>query len=345
MRVKEVYVRWIGIPILAFIMVFIIGREADETVGQKFLHALVFTAIYWNGAFALFIYFRRKFPAIRQTPKRLLLTLTSLLLLLIIGDIVICLALGLKEIDDLSNLAYFFEKTPMSIMATLAIGSIYENVYFFQQWKNTIQVNEALKNQQIRTQFEVLQNQMSPHFLFNSLNTLNTLIAEDPKVAMEFNEKLSDVYRYILQNKEKELVPLEQEIKFVRDYLFLLKIRYPNNLHIDIDIDPVHHVHHIAPLTLQMLVENSIKHNIVSRALPLFIEIYVEKGKFLIVKNNLQPKKTLEKSTKTGLENIKKRYQYLSQKKIEIITTSQSFMVAIPLLVVLDEKDQAIVTS
>ena len=332
MKVKEVYLRWIGIPILALIMVAIMGRAPQQSIWEKFLQSLVFTAVYWNGAFAIFMYFRRKFPEIRETPKRILFTLTALLLLLIVGDIIICLALGTKQFSDLNNLAYFFDKTPKSIMAALVVGSVYENVYFFQKWKTTIQANEALKSQQIRTQFEVLQNQMSPHFLFNSLNTLNSLIVEDPKVAIEFNEKLSDVYRYILQNKERELVSLEEEIKFVEDYLFLLKMRYPRNLKVEINIDPKYYIFFLPPLTIQMLVENSIKHNVVSTALPLVIEIYVEKNHSLMVKNNLQPKKSLEKSTKTGLNNIKKRYQYLSEKNIEVITTTQNFLVAVPLL-------------
>ena len=285
--------------------------------------------------------FRRVFPTIRETPKRLAITLLSLVTLLAVGDVVICLALGLKQWSDFSNLSILFNKTPKSLMAALVVGSIYENVYFFQQWRDTIRVNEALKSQQIRTQFEVLQNQMSPHFLFNSLNTLNTLIAEDPKLAMEFNEKLSDVYRYILQNKEKELVKLSRELKFVKDYLFLLKMRYPENLHIQIDVDEPYARRHIAPLTLQMLVENSIKHNVVSRALPLFIEIYTQRDR-LVVKNNLQPKQVLEKSTKTGLENIRKRYQYLTKNKVHVDANNKFYAVSIPLLEVIEEKQQVL---
>lgn len=342
MKIKEVYVRWIGIPILALIMVFIIGRDED-TLLKDFLTALVFTTIYWNGAFAIFMHYRKVFPTIRETPKRLAVTLLSLVTLLVVGDMVICLALGLKQWSDLTNFTILFEKTPKSLIASLVVGSIYENVYFFQQWRSSIEVNEALKSQQIRTQFEVLQNQMSPHFLFNSLNTLNTLIAEDQRLAIDFNEKLSDVYRYILQNKEKELVDLESELKFVEDYLFLLKMRYPQNLHVQIEVPVENHHLHIAPLTLQMLVENSIKHNVISRAMPLFISIVAEQQR-VVVENNRQPKKVLEKSTKTGLDNIRKRYQFLTKKKIEIIANQDRFSVAIPLLEVVHEKHQVLVS-
>lgn len=315
----------------------------QESLWRDFLTSLVFTTIYWNGAFAIFMHFRKVYPSIKETPKRLALTLLSLVTLLVVGDMLICLVLDLKEWSEVTSWTHILDKTPKTLMAALIVGSIYENVYFFQQWSETIRVNEALKSQQIRTQFEVLQNQMSPHFLFNSLNTLNTLIAEDPNLAMEFNEKLSDVYRYILQHKEKELVELSHELKFVEDYLFLLKMRYPQNLHIQIDVGAEYLQHHIAPLTLQMLVENSIKHNVISRALPLFIEIFQQRD-HLVVRNNLQPKHVLEKSTKTGLENIRKRYQYLTKKKIDITSDQNYFSVGIPMLQVLQEKNQVLVS-
>ncbi|MEM7299383.1 MAG: histidine kinase, partial [Bacteroidota bacterium] len=211
---------------------------------------------------------------------------------------------------------------------------------FFDQWHHSIKINEALKNQQIRTQFEVLQNQMSPHFLFNSLNTLTTLIAEDSNVAISFTERLSEVYRYILQNKEKEVVKLGEELDFVANYVFLLKIRYPENLQVEWKVDDKYLDNSIAPLTIQILVENAIKHNVISKTKPLLIEIYVENGKSIVVKNNLQKKKTIEKSTKTGLANIHKRYEYFGKQNIDVITTAENFMVAVPLLNISTAEEQ-----
>lgn len=338
MKLKEKYVRWVGIVILAFIMAIVFGPEEGETFLHKYLKSLMFTTIYWNGAFFLFITFRKKYPEIRQTPKRLLITLFWLALFLIVGDNVICLLISKVSLSELNDISVILRHAPQNLIAAFAVGSIYENVYFFEQWHKTIKVNEELKNQQIRTQFEVLQNQMSPHFLFNSLNTLTTLIAEDQDIAIEFTEKLSEVYRYILQNKEKELVELEEELIFVKAYVFLLKMRYPENLNVEFNVGEEHSKQHIAPLTIQMLVENAIKHNIVSKAKPLYIEIYVENGKSIIVKNNLQQKKVIEKSTKTGLANIRKRYQYFGKEGIDVITTANNFMVAVPLLKVIREK-------
>ncbi len=274
-----------------------------------------------------------------------MITILVLSAFLLLGDTILCLILGQKTLTDLTNPALLFQFTDINFIAAFFIGSVYENVYFFEQWKSTIQANEALKNQQIRTQFEVLQNQMSPHFLFNSLNTLTTLIAEDQKIATEFTQKLSDVYRYILANKEKELVSIEEELEFAEAYLYLLKMRYPENLMATFSVDAEYQKKYIAPLTIQMLVENAIKHNVISKAHPLHIEVYVENDKSIVVKNNLQNKKVLEKSTKTGLTNIKNRYKYFGNREIDIITTAQNYLVAIPLISLVNENDQPVVVK
>lgn len=337
LKIREIYIRWIGIPVLAGVVILITGKGHEETWLGKYLVALVFTFLFWNGAFMLFIYFRRRFPLIRQTPRRLLITFLALSLFLLTADAVGCAFLHGMTLPELYQAGLLFEYAPINFSLALVVGSLYENVYFFENWKSSFQLNEQLKNQQIRTQFEVLQNQMSPHFLFNSLNTLTTLIAENQNTAIDFTQKLSDVYRYILQNKERELVPLADELAFARDYLFLLKMRYPDNLIAEFRVDKTHHTTSIAPLTIQMLIENAIKHNVVSKAHPLRIEIYVENGHSIVVKNNLQQKNVIEKSTKTGLINIQKRYEYLGNRKIDIIMTPNNYLVAIPLIRLTEE--------
>jgi len=277
---KEKYLRWIGIVIVAFILVFLIKDGRPGTFGEKYLISLIITATYWNVAFYVFMFIRKRFPYIRQTPKRLAFTVAVLLVFIVGGDALVCHYLNGKSFDLLwSDPLQYFEYTPTTLGITMIVGSIYENVYFFERWRNTIRINEALKSQQIRTQFEVLQNQMSPHFLFNSLNALTSLIAEDQKLAMDFTENLSDVYRYILQNREKELVTLRSELEFVKAYVFLQQMRYPDNLIMNYRIEEEFLDYHIAPLTLQMLIENAVKHNIISKGQPLEIEVYTEQGK------------------------------------------------------------------
>ncbi len=337
--IKEVYLRWVGIPVLAIIISFF-HLDPNESWFSEFLIALAFTAFFWNGCYLIFKIYRKKYPLLGQTAKRIFFTIITLSAFLIIFDPILCLLFGFKTLADIGNPAILFDHSFINFLAAIVVGSIYENAYFFEKWKLSIQQNEALKSQQIRTQFEVLQNQMSPHFLFNSLNTLTTLIAEDTRLAIAFTEKLSEVYRYILQNKEKELVRLEDELDFVKNYIFLLQIRFPENLKVKYDIDARYLDSNIAPLTIQILVENAIKHNTISKTHPLQIEIYVENGKSIVVKNNLQLKKVLEKSTQTGLKNIKKRYAYLSKNQIDIITTAQNFMVAVPLLHIHQETEE-----
>ena len=337
LRLKEKYVRLIGIPILALIMQMAMDHDkADLSWFQNYLISLAFTALYWNGSYGIFMLYRKIFPMINQTLKRLSLTMISILVFILMGGAAIRIMLGEMTVSQLVDISALLEHKFEALFASVIVGTIYECVFFFEKWRETIKQNEALKNQQIRTQFEVLQNQMSPHFLFNSLNTLTTLIAESQDTAIEFTEKLSEVYRYILMNKEKELIPLEEELAFSKSYVYLLQMRYPENLMVNFKVNDSALKQHIAPLTIQMLIENCIKHNIISRSQPLMIDVYVDNGKSIIIRNNLQKKKVLEKSTKTGLENIKKRYKFLGDREIDIIVTHDSFMVAVPLIEVVE---------
>ncbi len=341
MKLREVHVRWIGILLVAFIAMD--GPDdnhlASEPFWYRYLVSFLFTTIYWNGACLVIFHFRKKYPEISKTPTRLVLSALGIILWMSIGGIPLKLALGLCEFSELFKPTTHTEFLPFNFVAALVVSLTYEAFYFFEKWKEQFRLNEQLKNQQVRTQYEVLQNQMSPHFLFNCLNTLATIIPEDSQVAVSFTEKLSEVYRYILQNKDRELVALKEEIEFVKSYLFLLRMRYPDNLTFDFSINHKYFDLTIPPLTIQMLIENAIKHNVVSKARPLHIDIYIENGESIIVKNNLQRKESLAKSTKTGLENIRKRYSILGGKEIDVITSATNFMVAVPLIDLLEERD------
>lgn len=346
MKIKEKHIRWTGIPLVGLLTTFLIKHNNNDPFIYNLAVSVFFTFVLWNGTYYILCYFRGKIPHLNQTAKRLTITIFCISIFLIIGAIILRIALGYNTITDFANWRNYFKHSEVNFVIATIACSIYEGAYFFSKWKETFQLNEALKNQQIRTQFEVLQNQMSPHFLFNSLNTLTTLIAEDRKVAIEFTQKMSDVYRYILQNKERELVELEEELTFAKDYLYLLQMRYPENLKATFTIDKKYLKQHIAPLTIQMLIENAVKHNVVSHAHPLYIEIYVENGYSIVVKNNLQVKSVIQKSTKTGLDNIKKRYQYFGNKPVDIITTTKNFLVAIPLInLVEDNQTSDLITS
>ncbi len=188
-----------------------------------------------------------------------------------------------------------------------------------------------LEKDKTEIQYQNLINHLNPHFLFNSLTSLNSLIITEPKVASKFLQKLSAMYRYILQSKDKETVTIEQEINFVKNYIDLQTSRFEEGLQINIDIDEDYLDYAIVPVTLQNMFENAIKHNIIEDERPLVINVYVEDD-FLMIKNNLQKKGFVETSNKQGLDSLKKLYSYLTSKPFETIETETDFIVKVPLI-------------
>jgi len=206
--------------------------------------------------------------------------------------------------------------------------------FFIEEWQHSLLKNEMLEKEGIRARLEVLQSQISPHFLFNNFNILNALIDVEPKLAQQYLQKLSDVFRYVLKNHQDETVALKDELKFISDYLFLLKIRFSENFYVEMAIADECLQLHLPPATLQLLVENSVKHNEISKRNPLTIRIYTTHDHSLTVENNLQLKQSVEPSdsTKTGLSNIGERYHFLTKQKITINENGKLFSVTVPLL-------------
>jgi two-component system, LytTR family, sensor kinase len=193
---------------------------------------------------------------------------------------------------------------------------------------------EQLMKENALAQFEALKNQVSPHFLFNSLSILSSLVHVDANLSEKFIEQLSKAYRYILEQKENEAVSLKTELDFLNAYTFLLKIRFENKFDVRISINEDQAAkYRIAPLTLQLLVENCIKHNSMSQKEPLIISILIQ-GDHLIVVNPVRPRSEIERipSTGIGMENIKNRYQLLTKSSVHVIQNDQLFTVKIPLL-------------
>lgn len=227
---------------------------------------------------------------------------------------------------------YYINNFVATVIVTTIINLIYIARSIFNFWKHTKYENEVLKQENLRSQLETLKNQVNPHFLFNSLNTLISIIDDDPEIAKNYTQKLSQVYRYILQAKEKDIVTLNEELEFTIAYDYLLKIRYGNNLHFITEVDKKHLELGLPTLVLQMLVENAIKHNIISESKPLEVKIWVDEAENLVVSNNYQPKKVNVESDKVGLKNIAQRYKILIDKDIEIVQNEKQFIVKLPLI-------------
>ncbi len=325
--------RLVGIPLvsLAFMLIY-----KEEPFGspliflENFLPSFVFTFTLWEGNRAIVGQMRKRYPHNEQTARRLVLqafiavifttgSSLSIYYLFELFGVVICDSPNEKIVGSFINL-----------VPTLFILSIYEGAYFFEEWKQNFQRSEALAKENIRSQFEALKSQLDPHFLFNSLNTLAALIDDENEPAQTYLEQLSDVYRYVLVSQQKETVPLHEELAFVDSYVSLNKTRFRDNLIVLNELPEESMPRPVPPLSIQILVENAIKHNVVSRDKPLTLRLSVDAYGYITVENNVQKKNILEKLTKTGLQNMINRYALLTTKKVEILQTADVFSVKVP---------------
>lgn len=220
---------------------------------------------------------------------------------------------------------------PAIIITFLAL-MIYISIQFFKAWQQSLVEVEKYKTASATAQLENLKNQLNPHFLFNNLSVLSSLVYQDQDKAVDFINELSKVYRYVLENKSAELVRLEEELAFLDHYIYLLKIRFGTNVSFNIQIDKRTESYYLPPMCLQMLVENTIQHNETSQANPLKVNIYTENN-CLIVTNPIQPRSDKAQSSQTGLKNMQVRYQFFTDAPIEMIRTDKTFTVVLPLIV------------
>jgi sensor histidine kinase YesM len=275
---------------------------------------------------------RKKYPGYEQTYRRIINWV--LVILFITPVFVILLFLFYRGIQYPAVIQVDGWKWGLLVgfVADIIGIAFNEGIYTFSKWKENIREAEQLKKANLQTQFESLKNQVNPHFLFNSINTLSSLIHEDKERAEKFIGEMSNVYRYLLRNNEEELVPLSTELKFIQSYYHLLKTRYGNGIEMKINVDKEIENYLLPPLTLQLLVENAVKHNNVLKDKPLLIEIYTGVNSTLIVKNNLQKKTSKVDSSKIGLNNIKEKFRLLNQPDVVIKEMPAMFMVTLPLI-------------
>lgn len=319
-----------------------------------FILDIVFSLLYSNyrllrppgeyiaAIFLSYLVFEILFIVNRQLRKRLTwdknlinrLSFQSLIDYMIAIGLVMGLKWGFRWFQqDNSFISLQDEITQSFIILIIIIGfSIGEmSLFLLHKWRFSLAELERFKKENAEYRFELLSSQLNPHFLFNSLNTLSSLVFKNQENASLFIRKLSDVYRYILDQRDKEIVSLETEINFAESYIMLMQLRFEKNLKVNLNTMESADKYHIAPLTLQLLIENAIKHNIVSKSKPLEIDIFTA-GEYLFVKNNMQPKTYKEVSHEMGLKNINSRYAFLTDKKIEIENDEINFIVKIPLL-------------
>jgi len=286
----------------------------------------------WLGNGYIIYLLDKRFPWMINPVKRLVIGFISLIVYSSFAIIVVQLLMESAFLGfwPLNWSEWILYNVRSAVLISLFVATVLSAMGFFRNWRNEAIRATELQNELISSEYALLRNQINPHFLFNSLNVLSELVYEDQATAVKFIRQLSDVYRYVIDSRSKDLVSLSEELEFIRSYVFLLKIRFGEKLLVDLP-DSVDANKATIPMALQILVENAVKHNEVSYKNPLRINISVEED-MLKVQNNLAPKATPEERSGAGLENISKRYAYFSSKSIEISSDGGFYTVSIPLL-------------
>ncbi|MBL0742608.1 sensor histidine kinase [Chryseolinea lacunae] len=324
-----------GILLLAAWMGFLVRLvkfDAFTLTAQFFMFGLstVMLATVWELMRYLNFVLDKRYPFERSISGRIVLQLA---LGAVIGLFVRWLIYLFGESHLPFKLDELFVATTWAlyVICTVVINLGFFTDYFLQRWKDSLVVAERLEKEKSQVQFDNLKNQLNPHFLFNALSSLNSLIFENQALASQFVQQLSKVYRYVLQNKDKNFVPLSTELEFIQHYVSLLHTRFSGALAISIDVPEDRETRAVVPVTLQILIENALKHNVVDRDKPLRIEV-VTIGDYLVVSNNLQLRNRVDTSNKQGLENLSSLYTFLTDRPLLIEQTSDRFAVKIPLL-------------
>lgn len=273
------------------------------------------------------------FPDIRQTVRRLaILAITHICLTsLTFATLFYCYDLtGLLGYQ--LDMSQFRISILVAIALTMVATTSWEADYTFKKWRDSVAEKQIVQQLTIQHEFETLKGQVNPHFLFNCFNTLSSLIGEDPARAEAFLNELSKVYRYLLRNNESGLSTLANELKFIQSYFQLLKTRHGDAVQFQVEVDKRYESYLLPSLSLQLLVENAVKHNVLSRNKPLVIDIFTMAGNKLAVNNNLQRRTVKGPSNRIGLENIRSKYELLDVQGFQVLEDSKNFTVILPLI-------------
>lgn len=334
------FLKSIGLSLIVFVVLTFISWLSGSKIGldHRLLMSLQYTLLYGVSLYMtnslIFIFLDKIFIGERFTIKRLVLgfiasflvSIFTIFLLRIFEEVVVNKA-TMEEFLLNERAANYL----VAIIITFIITLIVHAVYFYRSYQENRVKEQKIIAGTASAKFESLKNQIDPHFLFNSLNVLSSLIEENPESAQKFTSSLSKIYRYVLEQRDKELVSIEEELTFAKTYMNLLKMRFENSIFFELPEKVNNPDAKVVPLSLQLLLENTIKHNVVSEKKPLYIRIF-ERENYLIVQNDLQKKEVLKDRQGVGLQNIISRYAILTSRKVNITQTEKEFTVELPLL-------------
>lgn len=326
------WVRIIGIPIIGIVMPLFF-YDGDDTVRliMWMIISIVITFLFWEIGQRVSNHINIRYPINTFSGKHLIL---MLLFYSTLAAFVIIFIYLVNLIFGSVTSIYWYEMKGVHlniILITFFTTAINEGIFLFFKWKNSLILTEKLEKENILAHYEALKNQVNPHFLFNSLGILSSLIQDDTRKALEYVDKFSKTYRYILDVINTDAVSVKEEMEFINSYVYLYKIRFGENLQFLTKIENQVLSKYILPLSIQIPIENAIKHNEISAAKPLKINIY-EKNKCLVIKNNLNSKKRKSNSQPIGLKNLADRYKFITDRQPKFYKQKNEFIAEIPFI-------------
>lgn len=339
--VKPNKIEWISffllMPLIALGCCFVLlGSNWFGTLSlwfYGFMFIMVVGLFIWYLDVVLTRYIHDMFAAYRDTLKRLLALLVKQVLIIALSVGIFITGIMQMPIERVyASISQYWICFGIALGITLIAMIIWEGDYVFQQWKESLNENEKYAQLGLQSEFDLLKSQVNPHFLFNCFNTLSSLITEDKQQAEVFLNELSKVYRYLLRNNEDGMSTVKNEIRFISSYFELLKTRHGEAVQLQIDVDKRYDDYLLPSLSLQLLVENAVKHNSLSKNYPLNIEVFTTVGNKLIVNNNLQRRVQKAPSGQVGLKNISMKYELLNQPGFQVMNDGKSFTAVLPLI-------------
>lgn len=323
----------ITVVLLAVVIYYLWQSDIDSSIYFTGAWIVAVLFLLWLGNRLITIQFDKHFPWLSYGNRRFF---THLVLGILYSLIVINLAyITFKAAftTEPPTGEQFVVMNVYGLVMFIPVFSIYFSLQFLQHWKASELNAEKFKKEHIRSQLESLKNHLDPHFLFNNLNILSSLIDKDKELSKAFLDNFADVYRTLLKSKDEDLILLDDELNFIKSYMALLKTRFEGLIIFNEDINGPSKMKMIPPMTLQMLVENAIKHNIISEKRPLRISFKTGTDGYLTVSNTLNQKPgELKDQSGSGLDNIRRRYAYFSSQEVKVTQTDTIFEVQVPLL-------------
>jgi two-component system, LytTR family, sensor kinase len=337
LKVLYLWCFFISMPFITFALCYIMYGQRMFYEWKPWVYGFILIYIIgyisWRLHYQYDYFLQTKFPGVEQTRNRVSYKLLINIMIMSPSVLVILFVFSYFHI------AGYYAK-PEDITSMLMVGfstniifeTLYEAVYIIEKYKDTILEREMLVQMNLQQEFDNLKGKVNPHFLFNCFNTLSSLISENKELAEKFLDELSKVYRYLLRNNEDGMSTVESEMKFIHSYFQLMRTRHGQGINMNMRIDKKYYSYLVPSLSLQLLVENAVKHNVVSRQSPLSIEIFTTEGKQLVVNNNLNKKIQKEKSTRIGLQNIESKYKLINHDGFQVVDGEKNFMVVLPMI-------------